>query len=106
MEVLAGDDGRVFKLLDRGDGVMGGGCAGGRVMVVFEDAGDGRRSAGSGGLEGGADAPTRGHGHAGLDGDLLDRDVGGIHHEALPLEAGHLTGDAVGDDGVEVDVDG
>ena len=106
VEVLAGDDGGVFELLDGGDGVLLRGGAGGGVVVVLEDAGGGWRGVAGApvGGEGGADAPAGRDGDGGLDFDVLDGDVGGIHHEALPLEAGHLAGVAALGDVVEVDV--
>ena len=61
---------------------------------------------GAGGGERGADAPAGGDGHAGLDGDVADRDVGGIEHELLPLEDGDLVVGAGGDDAVEMGVEG
>ncbi len=95
MEVLTGmDDGRIFKLLD-GGGLKLGGAADLGVGVV-----------GAGGGERGADAPAGGDGHAGLDGDVADGDVGGIEHELLPLEDGDFIRGARGDDAVEMGVEG
>ena len=92
MEVLAGDDRRVFELLDAG-GLERGGAAYLCVGVV-----------GAGGGERGAEAPAGGDGHAGLNGDVADGDVGGIEQELLPLEDGDFVGGARGDDAVEMGV--
>ena len=47
-----------------------------------------------------------GDGHGGLNGDVLDRNVSGVEHQVLPLQAGHLPGDAAGADGVQMGVEG
>ena len=60
---------------------------------------------GAGGGERGAEAPAGGDGHAGLDGDVADGDVGGIEHELLPLEDGDFIVGAGGDDAVEMRVE-
>ena len=103
MEVLAGDDGRVFKLLDGGGGVVGGGAAGWSVVASSTPV---VRELRSGGSERGADAPAGGDGDGGLDGDVFDGDVGGVEEELLPFEDGELLADAGGDDAVEMRVQG
>ena len=94
VEVLAGDDGGVFELLDCGCGEVGG-AAFGMLRVVAV-----------GGGEGGADAPACGDFDGGLDGDVFDGRVGGVEEELFPLEDGELLADARGDDAVEVGVQG
>ena len=94
VEVLAGEDGGVFQLLD-GGGLKLGGAACFGVGVV-----------GPCGRERGAEAPAGGDGHAGLDGDFLHGDVGGVEHELFPLEDGDLVVGAMGDDAVEMGVEG
>ncbi len=93
VEVLAGDDGGVFELLDGGGGEVGGAAL--RVLRVV--------AVGRG--EGGADAPAFGDCDGGLDGDLFDGGVGGVEEELFPLEDGELLADAGGDDAVEVGVE-
>ena len=92
VEVLAGDDGRVFELLDGGGGVVGG-AAGGVLWIVAV-----------GGSECSADAPACWDLHGGLHGDVFDRDVGGVEKQLFPLEDGQLRGDTLGDDAIEMGV--
>ncbi len=106
VEVLAGDDGRVFELLDVGDGVLGGHGRGGCGVVLLIDAGVGGRGDGTDGLQRGAGAPAGGNGEAGLNRDVLGRDVGRVEEQLLPLEDRHLGGDAGRGDAVEVGVQG
>ena len=94
MEVLAGDDGGVFELLDGGGGVVGGAALGMLRIVAV------------GGSERGADAPACGDLDGGLDGDVFDGRVGGVEEEFFPFEDGQLVADAGGDDAVEVGVEG
>ena len=60
VEVLAGDDGGVFELLDGGGGVAGGCGLRARGVIGLGDAGFGGGGAGTDGREGGADAPAFG----------------------------------------------
>ena len=94
MEVLPGDDGRVFQLLD-GCGLKLQRAAGLQVRVVGCGRGERR-----------TDAPPGGHRHAGLDGDLPHRHAGRIQHQLFPLKHSHLVGSAREHDAVQVRVQG
>src|SRR5665213_4134808 len=84
VEVFAGNDGRVLKLLDVGRFKLR--CSANfRVWVVRVD----RR-------ERGADAPARGDDHGRLDRNLRDGNVRRIDHRPLPLEYGDFVGGTSG----------
>jgi len=87
VEVLAGDDGGVFELLD------GGGCVGDLCGLRGAD-----------GRERGADAPSGGDDDGGLDRNVADGQTGGVEQKLFPLENGELLADAGGGDTVEVRV--
>ena len=78
--------------------------AGGGVVLLV-DAGGRRRRAGARRLQGGTDAPAGEDGDGGLNGDVFGGLVGGIEEELLPLEDGHVVGDALDSDAVEMRVD-
>ena len=92
VEVFAGDDGGVFKLLDGGGGVVGSAAFGVLWVVAV------------GWSECGADAPACRDFDRGLNGDFFYGRVRGVEEELLPLEHGELLADAGGDDAVEVSV--
>src|ERR1700677_1459677 len=94
VEVLAGDHGGIFELLDGGRLELGGAAY---LCVGVVCAGWSKR---------GADAPAGGDGYAGLDRDVADGDVGGIEHELFPLEDGHFVRSTSGDDAIEMRVEG
>jgi hypothetical protein len=94
VEVLASDDGGIFKLLDVGSGVVGETAFGVLGVVAVSRS------------ESGADAPAFGDLDGGLDGNLFDGSVGWVEEEHFPFEDGELLTEARGDDAVEVGVEG
>ena len=79
VEVLAGDDGGVFKLFDVGCGEVGDAACWGVGIVAR------RLGVSAVPMPQPAGTLTRG-----LDGDVFDGSVGGIEEELLPLEDGEL----------------
>src|SRR5665213_3868075 len=84
VEVFAGNDGRVLKLLD-GSGFKFRRSADLRVRIVGCD----RRQRG-------ADAPARRDDHGRLDPNVRDGNVRWVHHQALPFEYGDFVGGTSG----------
>ena len=93
MKVLAGDDGRIFQLLDGGGGEGGGASRRGHGPCR-----------GALGLERGAHAPPRRHFQRGLDGDIAPRYMRRIEEQLFPLQYGKFLRQARGDDAIEVGV--
>ncbi len=93
MEVLTGDDWRVFKHL-YGSGRIVDGTAGRMIRIISRD-----------GLERSANPPASRNSDRGLNRNLPDWDSGRVEKKLLPLQNRHVRRNTVADNAVEMGVD-